>query len=55
LQVMRLIEQNPEMLFCQVTETVGISNSSAYCVSTALVEEGSIKLGNCKNNPSEGH
>ena len=51
---MRLISKNPEMSSRQVPDEVGISNGSAYCVLTALVEKGFVKLGNFKNNPRKG-
>ena len=54
MKVMRLISQNPEMSTRQVADEVGISNGSAYCVLTALVEKGFVKLGNFKKNPRKG-
>ena len=38
----------------QVADEVGISNGSAYYVLTALIEKGSVKLVNFKNNPRKG-
>ena len=54
LKVMRLISQNPEISTCQVANEVGILNGSAYCVLTALIEKGFVKIESFRNNLRKG-
>ena len=49
-KVMRLIFQNPDISTRQLADKVGISNGSAYYVLNALIEKGSVKLENLKND-----
>lgn len=54
LRAMRLICEDAEMSTRQIADALGISNGSAYYVLTALVEKGSMKLGNFSSNPRKG-
>ena len=53
LDVMRLIENNPEMTQRELAEALGVSlGATNYCLK-ALVEKGWVKLENFQNNPNK--
>jgi len=45
-QVLRLLNENPEMSTRQIAVKVGISNGAAYYCLSALISKGLVKLGN---------
>ena len=53
LNVMRLLENNPEMTQRQLASTLGISLGAVNFCLKALVDKGWVKIDNFKKNPSK--
>ena len=53
--VMHIINCDPEMSTCQISDDAMISNNSCYCVVTALVKKGPVELNKYKNNLRNRH
>ena len=53
LQVLRLLQSNPQMTQRELANKLGISLGKANYVLKALMNKGWVKLGNFGNNPSK--
>ena len=53
-QILRLLEDNPEMSTRQLADAVGISNGAAYYMLHALVQKGMVKLSNFTASQHKG-
>ncbi|WP_127116209.1 MarR family EPS-associated transcriptional regulator [Shimia sediminis] len=53
-QILRLLEENPEMSTRQLADAVGISNGTAYYMLKALVQKGMVKLSNFTASQHKG-
>lgn len=53
LQVMRILQDNPELSQRELAKTAGISLGSVNYALKALVEKGLVKLGNFSANPDK--
>ena len=53
LQVLRLLQSNPQMTQRELAKGLGISLGKANYVLKALMNQGWVKLGNFGNNPSK--
>ena len=54
-QVMRLVDEDPNISTREIARRVGISNGSAYYCVTALVEKGFVKLKNFKQSQTKAN
>ena len=52
-QIMRLINENPNISTRKIAERVGISNGSAFYLLNSLIKKGFVKLENFLNNPNK--
>ena len=52
-RMLRLLEENPELSTRQLADQMGISNGAAYYCLNALIEKGSVKLGNFQRAESK--
>ena len=50
VRVFQVINENPQLTTREIAKKVGISNGSAYYLSTSLIDMGFVKLLNFKNS-----
>jgi EPS-associated MarR family transcriptional regulator len=53
LRVMQILDLNPQITTREIAKQVGISNGSAYYLLVSLIDMGSIKFSNFKENTNK--
>lgn len=53
-QILRLLEENPELSTRQLASAIEVSNGAAYYILNALVQKGMVKLSNFAASKHKG-